>query len=49
MVNALPKIAKWGLAGCHMNGTVASNWNVILRTTRSVIARCLVLTLRVSM
>ena len=38
-VNALQKIPKFGLAGCHRNGTLASNSHAILRTTKSVIDR----------
>jgi hypothetical protein len=36
--NALQNAGKLGVAGCHMNGTVASNSNGILRTTNSVTA-----------
>ena len=35
-VNALQNRLKFGLPGCHMNGTLASNSHGILRTTRSV-------------
>ena len=37
-VKALQKIPKFGLAGCHRNGTLASKSHAILRTTKSVIA-----------
>src|ERR1700732_1422806 len=35
-VNALQNRPKFGLSGCHMNGTVASNSHGILRITRLV-------------
>ena len=35
-VNALQKILKFGLDGCHKNGTLASNSQRILRTTKPV-------------
>src|SRR6202046_3432244 len=35
-VNTLQNRPKFGLSGCHMNGTLASNSHGILRTTRLV-------------
>jgi hypothetical protein len=37
-VNALQKLLKFGFAGCHRNGTLASNSQPILRMIKSVIA-----------
>jgi hypothetical protein len=37
-VKALQKLLKFGFAGCHRNGTLASNSQPILRMIKSVIA-----------